>query len=397
MSFRLEYGADAALLAQLARNAGRGQLATQAQQQNASDERFLLGLNEQQRQFDTSTAFRAQEADRANAARQQQLGQQAAAQQANLFNAQQNRDASIYGQELDYANAQQNRDSQFAIKGVDSMEQMAKDALLAANKMKLDPQGQRKLAELSADFRAIAAQRGVGIRDGEAYGGVLGDWLSDFNNSGLEDHEEVEPTPEEWFNEGVYTHTDGSLWARDRSGAIVERVKAPPRPLTPEEIQQNTYKLDTGETMFINPIDGKTYFSTPQKESADPNVVKPLQPTDRLSIRKQAYDELVQAERERVGLLPDGEDKTFHGPSNDAVQARMREIEAGIGGESQGGGQGDIFASLMGAIGGLGGAIAGGGQQPSAPKAINTQAEYDALPSGAIYIDAETGQQARKP
>lgn len=35
----------------------------------------------------------------------------------------------------------------------------------------------------------------------------------------------------------------------------------------------------------------------------------------------------------------------------------------------------------------------GGGQVPS----INSQQEFDQLPSGAMYIDAQTGQQARKP
>jgi hypothetical protein len=276
MGFKVVYDAPADLLAKFARGVGDGQRVSQQREQlrqeAIANERFLLGLNEQQRQFDTSTAFRAQEADRANAARQQQMGQQAAAQQAALLNNQQARAANIYGQELDYANAQQNRDAEFQLKGVDSMEQMAKDALLAANKMKLDPQGQRKLAELSADFRAIAAQRGVGIRDGDAYGGVLGDWLSDFNNSGLEDHEQVEPTPDELWQQGTRTGDDGTVYGLDRNGTWRKLKDPPPRPLTPEEIQQNTHRMPTGETMFVNPLDGKPYFSTPQKPEADPNA-----------------------------------------------------------------------------------------------------------------------------
>jgi hypothetical protein len=335
MSWRIEYGADAALLAQLARNAGRGQLATQAQQQNASDERFLLGLNEQQRQFDTSTAFRAQEADRANAARQQQLGQQASAQQAalqaNLFNSQQNRDASIYGQELDYANAQQNRDAQFAIKGVDSMEQMAKDALLAANKMRLDPQGQRKLAELSADFRAIAAQRGVGIRDGEAYGGVLGDWLSDFNNSGLEDHEQIDPTPDELWQQGTRTADDGTVYGLDRNGTWRKLKDPAPRPLTPQEITSNTYDLPNGGTMFISPLDGKPYFPkgpTPEKPVADPMAVKPM---DYVTTYAKAFD-ILHKQAVAAGVAGEGEKPTYSPPDQTKVAALAREMMAMQGG-----------------------------------------------------------------
>jgi hypothetical protein len=269
----VQYGPSAITLSQLARATGRGQLATQQQQVDNANQRYLLGLQEQQRQFDTQTANAAYNAQAARDMQRQQMAASQAAQQqalaANVFNQQAARQANIYGDQLDYQNAQENRDAQWQMQGVDSAEQMAKDALLAANKMNLDPEGKRKLAQLASDFRAIAAQRGVSIRDGAPYEGVLRDWLSDFDNSGLDDHEEREPSPEEWFKEGTFTDERGNVWARDRNGAILKRDDAPPRPLAPEEIEANTYQLPGGGTMFINPLDGKPYFpSNAPKENA---------------------------------------------------------------------------------------------------------------------------------
>jgi hypothetical protein len=178
MAISISYGPNAVSLSQLARATGRGQLATQQQQVDNANQRYLLGLQEQQRQFDTQTANAAYNAQAARDMQRQQMAAQQATQQqalaANVFNQQAARQANIYGQELDYDTAQQNRDAQWQIKSVDSAEQMAKDALLAANKLKLDPEGKRKLAQLASDFRAIAAQRGVSIRDGAPYKACYG-------------------------------------------------------------------------------------------------------------------------------------------------------------------------------------------------------------------------------
>jgi hypothetical protein len=210
--------------------------------------------------------------------------QQQQALAANLFNQDQQRQAYAYGQELDFTNAQMQRDFVQGQSETESLEQTAREIMTGLDKLNLDENGKRERAQYTNALRATLTDQ---LRP-EARAEVLRNILGEIDKSGLEEREIKEPTPDELWTKGTRTEDDGTVYGLDRNGTWRKLKDPPPRQLTPEEVQQHTYQMPDGSTMFINPADGKPYFNKPEATKAEKPVDPVQQRADAMALVAKA-------------------------------------------------------------------------------------------------------------
>jgi hypothetical protein len=339
MGFRIDHSPDATIAVNAARATGRGQRAMRQQEQDLETTRFLLGLQEQQRESDLNLTFRAQQAAAESQRYQDQLGAQQQFQAAQLFDRDQARQAALAEQAMqgqfqsDRLGMQQGYDwQQDAAQDIDGV---AADSITRFRKMNLDPEGKRLFGEYASKLNEIRSQRSS-LRP-EVYNDILGQWLQDVDSARLDSYEVQEPTPDELWQQKTRTSEDGTVYGLDRNGMWRKLRDPAPRSLAPEEITGNTYTLPNGVTMFVNPLDGKPYFPSEPKQETGPKQMGPL---DYATAYTRAFDVLhkqaLAAANDVVGKSADGKDKyrKYSAPDPAEVRNLMQQM-MGPGGEQQ--------------------------------------------------------------
>lgn len=91
----------------------------------------------------------------------------------------------------------------------------------------LSPIGRQKFRDLQGKLQAIQKQQGQIPATESAR--LMGQWLQEFDQSGLQAHIQPQPTPEEQFAQSTYRDGDGALYGLDRSGAW-RKLQDPPQP-----------------------------------------------------------------------------------------------------------------------------------------------------------------------
>lgn len=164
-------------------------------------------------------------ANRALAGRQQQAHDQMSLG-AQLYNSDQNRMADLQEQQFGWGN-----DS------AEYLETQVKDitAAMAKQQQKLTPQGRQMYGELAGKLRAIQKMRGQ-ARPAD-YSNLLGQWLEEFEASGVQDHIEEPPTVEQYMGENAYDLGTGYTMVRQPDGKIQAFKTEEPAP-TQAEIEK---------------------------------------------------------------------------------------------------------------------------------------------------------------
>lgn len=331
MATDLHYNVSPGYLGKLTQRAGalqgqqaQTQLATQLAMQEIAAEQNQQRLDEAARQFDDQMAQRAYEnAARQNAYRdqlaasiynnqldnQRMLAQEQIQQQAynDRFGMQQQ--AALEGDQFDYE-----------VAGVDQLNDEAGKVLAELRKANLDPEGVRHLHKLSGELRAIQSEA---LRPAQRQQ-ALGEWFSRLERENINQYEQQTPTPDEEWQQKTRTDEFGRVYGLDRNGTWRKIGDPPPRPLTREEIEQNTYQLPNGGSLFINPITGKETVVSPVKDE------KPTPGTldEQGNIPEPDFDKQYDAARARLitkKSMEAPEGTTPKAPTHPEVIAEMSE------------------------------------------------------------------------
>lgn len=155
-----------------------------------------------------------------------------------VLQGQQNREglaAELYNNQL---NRQQESNQDLLAWGAESaeaLEAQIKDvqSMMAKSQDKLTPEGRRKYAELAGKLRAI--QKNRGFSPPAEYARHLGQWLEEYQSSGVEDHIIEPPSIEEYVVQNGWDNGKGYTFVRQPDGKIQAFKTAEPQP-TKEEI-----------------------------------------------------------------------------------------------------------------------------------------------------------------
>lgn len=331
MGIHVEWGSAGPLVSKFSARLGQRTGANQGLAQQLELERSLLSRDDTLRQQGFSNALAAQQLDDQNRQHDQAIAAELYGKQQQLaarqYDAQekaaldsQNFDQQAALADFQQQNVNQRQANDFADRmdrdSIDSMEKNAGDALNFATKMDLSPEGKRRLQELNQSLRAV--QGGVGVQ--YAYGSnahreVLGQWLNDYQRSGLQDFEQQPLTAEGVWGQETYKDELGNVYGLDRNNKLRPLRKGIPQPLSQDEIATNTYPLQGGGSIFINPRDGKL-----TQLHADPNAGGPKM-SESLRLRKQAVDELMK--EKEFSSTGDG---AITPPTDTEVASRIQQI-----------------------------------------------------------------------
>jgi hypothetical protein len=299
MAINVNWDEGAVIKGLLASATGRAQRQRELEQQAQQDDRYLLGLAENQRQFDLGQQQRADEGAAQRGLQREQMAtaayrdmageaqRMAALQEQNQFNLL--RDQQDFGQQL-YANEQEQMfDLQSA--SSDQIGQQAETMLSEYRKQKLDPVGSRELRRLQAEWRALQSGLGNTIRP-QAFNDLASQWFDKFQQANLDQYVDEPPSPDDLWGQQTRTDEFGNVFGLDRSGNFRKLRDAPPKPLTPEEIAANTFELPTGGSIFVNPNTGKeTLIPPPKPEEAKAEPNEPVMSArDSIALDKHIYD-----------------------------------------------------------------------------------------------------------
>jgi hypothetical protein len=193
----------------------------QAQQQSQLMDAYTMSLRAAQQQ----QAFQAEQANRAaemeaeyaykGAFSQQQLQQQRELQEMEL--GQQTALTKMrYGMENDQLNQRQTM--AWETGGVEAQEQQiaALQGEMSKNSQNLTPEGRRIYNDLSSKLSAIQRQR-TQLRP-QQYGQLLGQWQEEFARSGVSNHIQTPPTPEQTWKENSIPLEGGGFAVREPNG-----------------------------------------------------------------------------------------------------------------------------------------------------------------------------------
>jgi hypothetical protein len=241
--------------------------------------KFLLRMKQQDDQFNTQTQLRlddqrlSQQRHQAEIAARSAQGilqakERQAAREAEFATRQMQNEYGLLEQQAGFGN-------EWAMQGVQSLDDQVKEQLKLANGMKLNPEGRRIKDEWAGKLRQVQSQRNI-LRP-DAYNAVLGQAMAEFEQLGLDAYEEREPSQEEWLASTTYTLPNGTIIGKDRSGMPRVLEKAPFQPLSPKEIEENTYTYPDGSRLFVNPRTGKEIWKDPVKpEKSEQEPKQPI-------------------------------------------------------------------------------------------------------------------------
>lgn len=387
--------------------------------QAAQDEerlRFLLGARERRREVDINAALRLRGQDIEQQQYQQNLARQNAAQQSLLANQEANRQAQLYSQQMreeyDMAQQQQEQMFQYAVDSAKSVDEQVQDTVKASQQMKLNPEGQRILNEMMGKLRDIREYQG-GTRPG-VYSSLLNQWLDKYNSIGIDAYEVQEPSAaEKVYNNlvplqgqqiqpgqplppGTYRSLKGV-----RNGVESwETITIPKEDAstTVERFNRDKVTLpDGGGTLLWNP-EKESWTHIAPKTPDKPPQAKPLNDIDFFKEAKQIFIDEYQLSQD-----PTSKTKKPFVLDIDKVWKLADKLKNRSGATaSSAGAQGttaappssyDPMEALIPDWDGMTGRPPAGAEAVT----IDSQEEYDALPSGAVYIDAQTGARGSKP
>jgi hypothetical protein len=326
MSIRVRHEAPLADVAGAYSAVGQMQGAAQGMEQNASIAKFLLGLKENQRQFNVNAGLRADDqsferqryantlaATEANQLRQYQDRQYA--RQAELARTQ------IQG-EYDLAQQQMQDDIRWQMQGAQSVDEQVVDMLKSANQMKLTPEGQRIRNEWMGQIRQVQSQRST-LRP-DAFNAVMGQAMQRFQQLGLDAYAEHEPTPEEEVFGGMVPLNGQKIVpgqplppGKYRSVKGVRNgvkqyetidIAAEEEPLTTaDRFKRDMVPTPDGGFAIWNGEKKSWDYQAPQKKEAE--KVEPKEPTLRSGDKVQLYQAVAkrlesQWERDHVHVTP---------------------------------------------------------------------------------------------
>lgn len=395
MAINVVYDPNLEVAGQAAYAGGQG---IGAAQQDQFDRELLLrqqGLAEQQRQFNINTGFRTQQAGNQDFLQRSQL-----AQQGQQFNVQtRQRDLAMlndYLQNQQQAELEANRQNiyaqQIAAQAQAQREQTARS--LYGQYGGLAKQQQQQQFEMAqSQQKAILEARQKGLITQDQYSAAVPQWEEQFQMP--------------WGFPAQLAAEHEQTQEQAQVQAFID--SAPRNPVTGEPlISAEAFRATGGDPKLINALYTKA-MSESTRLFSEQNDMK-----GQAEIEKKNHEMALKAEAQRNDIAADNarmqqqleqtqriHEMEIQQKAQLAYQQAMlkrAQASAPIGNGTDGkpaikvdlGPEPKLEDFLPP---GIAPNSSGTGATPS----INTQAEYDALPSGAIYIDAQTGQRERKP
>ena len=380
MSIVVQHSAPNGQLGALATAVGQGRSADRQASQDEERGRWLLGLRENQRQFDINTALRVQAQDLDYRQYNQSLARQDATQQAVIANQEANRQAQIASQQMreEYGLAQQQQEQmfQYAMQSTKTVDEQVYDAVESAQQMKLNPEGQRLLNESMGRLREIQQYKATARP--MAYASLLDQWLTDFQSTRLSAYNVHEPSAqEEAYSNlvpmgGQEVVPGQPLQPGDylfpvsvRNGVKSwKQITVPNSQQSPfaEDIAKNTSPAPDGGFFYKQP-DGKIQHIPPAK----PEKVTPQKPVDMGTYVKEA----IAAMRAEHSMLdtPEGGVKPAFKADPAKIKRRAKELK-------------DIEDELSAEVGG--GNIPTQSDEP--PAEVSSMEEAMQVPEGKTFI-----------
>lgn len=213
---------------------------------------------------------------------------------------------------------QQQQIQTFHAQGVAVQEDQAKQVQKVLTSQNLSPEGKRMAGELMGKLRAIQKQRTMLPPD--KYGQLMGQWLQEVDQSGIEAHEIKIPSVEESWQQDSKTLDDGTVVVREKNQNgewTWKKIKDAPEKEKP-----------------ANPAWGVEYNNVPEHQIPDDVYFRD---SKKLNDAKKAAREKLEAEAERkmreynASLPDDAEPKTRPDPVSEAdvmreaIRARQEE------------------------------------------------------------------------
>lgn len=266
----------------LATDIGQGQAATRNAAEDEQRARFLMQFRESQRQNDINAGLRINAQQIEQRQFNQGLAMQDARQRAlleqNAYDRQAQLEAVQMREEYDLFGQQQAQQAQYQQASAKSIDEQVFETQKAAQQMKLNPEGQRILNEMTGKLRAVRQMRGMARP--EQYNGLLSQWLGDFEQSNLAAYEQREPTAHEKVYDslvplqgqqvvpgqplppGMYRSLKGTRNGADTWEMVT--IPEPPSPTFAEDVAKNYAPAPDGG-VFLRQPDGKVTHIPPTK------------------------------------------------------------------------------------------------------------------------------------
>ena len=259
MPIEVRHDQGPASLGGIAAAIGQGQAATRNAALDEDRARFLLGLRENQKQFDVNTALRLRGQDIEQRQYNTNLAIQDSRQQQLNQNAELNRQAQLQSQamreESDVYQQQQAQQFAYQAQAAKSLDEQVFETEKAAQQLKLNPEGQRILNEKIGSLRKVKEARALARPD--VYANLLGQWMSDYEQANLSAYEVQEPTAQQKVYDGLVPLQGQQI--------------VPGQPLPPgtyRSLKGTRNGVESWETLTIPPADPATIAERVQRDSA---------------------------------------------------------------------------------------------------------------------------------
>jgi len=259
MGIEVRHDQGPASLAGIATAVGEGQAVTRNAAIDEDRARFMLGLREQQKQFDVNTALRLRAQDIEQQQYNSNLAMQDSRQQLLNQNAYLNRQAQLEAlamrEESDIFQQQQAQQFEYATQTAKTLDEQVFDLEKSAQQLKLSPEGERIRNEKLAGLRAIRERSRLARPDVRA--SLLNQWMNDYQQSNISAYEVQEPTAQE----KVYNNLV----------PLQGQQMVPGQPLPPgtyRSLKGTRNGVDSWETITIPKEDPATVAERVQRDSA---------------------------------------------------------------------------------------------------------------------------------
>lgn len=379
--------------------------------------KFLLGLRQREREFNVNTAMRLRGQDIEQRQWQTNLAMQDARQQqlaqANVFNKQVELEKAAMREQGDAFAQQQQQAFEWQQKAAMGIDEQVGERIKSMQQLNLNPEGQRIRNEKLGKLRQIQANAGS-VRPA-VHQQFLGQWLGDLDGANINAYENKEPTAhEKVYNNlvplqgqqivpgqplppGTYRSLKGTRNGVDSWETIT--IPKEDAATVAERFQRDSFTAPDGRVFLWNPDKQDWTSVAPVKPEKTEKPVDPGKYVKEAIAQLRADHAVSQADKAPA-------DKTEFNPGKEAIKKKAKEmmdLERELQAEMESGDAVGSASSLLGGLGmgaGVGGALGSAalqGAYAGSPAKIDTQDEYDSLPSGAEYIDAQTGARGRKP
>lgn len=259
MSTVVRHDQGPASLSGIATAIGQGQAATRNAALDEDRARWMMGLRQQDKQFDVNTALRLRAQDIEQQQYNDNLAMQDSRQQLLNQNAHLNRQAQLEAlamrEESDIYQQQQAQQFEYATQAAKSLDEQVFDLEKSAQQLKLSPEGERIRNEKLAGLRAIRERSRLARPDVRA--SLLNQWMNDYQQSNISAYEVQEPTAQE----KVYNNLV----------PLQGQQMIPGQPLPPgtyRSLKGTRNGVDSWETITIPKEDPATVAERVQRDSA---------------------------------------------------------------------------------------------------------------------------------